>query len=401
MKIKEVLEQTGLTDRAVRLYIANALVSPENQKSYTGRNSYEFSESDVEQLQKIALLRRADFSIEQIKVLQQGGPEAEEMLAEFLTEKREQTERNRKILSALEEYPEDPTVDEVCRRLEEGFREEPLPKEDLRPTRPERIESWVFRIIALAGMGFFGWELVGVYLMYTQNLRFIQFYRDWRHYIGTIYLTVPIILSLILLMCHLRTTRRSPDAKSWRRGWSIFLVVLELSFVVKGFPTGMAGIVFAPPVYSETSDPHDYLILCDEEAHEPELLKLFPAGIPSSGAVPETLWQPPVKYLDTTRYYYFSGDYFDTAFEIYAQWELAPQDIEAECTRVRAAFDGYELKTEQKGSWNLLHISGPTWTHYDYLFFAWNEEKGMVRYVAANTMYELEKSPMFLELDWE
>ena len=73
MKVKDVLERTGLTDRAVRLYIANGLVAPECSRSYTGRNNYEFSEADVEVLKRIALLRKADFSIEQIKALQSGG----------------------------------------------------------------------------------------------------------------------------------------------------------------------------------------------------------------------------------------------------------------------------------------------------------------------------------------
>lgn len=76
MKMKEVLLQTGLTDRAVRLYIENGILAPKNEKSYTGRNSFEFTREDVAVLQRIALLRKADFSIEQIKLLQKGGDEA-------------------------------------------------------------------------------------------------------------------------------------------------------------------------------------------------------------------------------------------------------------------------------------------------------------------------------------
>lgn len=401
MKIKEVLEQTGLTDRAVRLYIANALVSPENQKSYTGRNSYEFSESDVEQLQKIALLRRADFSIEQIRLLQQGGPAAGEMLAEFLTEKREQTERNRKILTALEEYHEDPTVDEVCRRLEEGFREEPLPKEDLRPTWPERIEGWVFRIIALAGMAVNGITLFGMHLVYSAEFRFPKFYTGFSHYWGTIYVVVPILLFGAVLWMYLRT-RLNREVRRKRRIRAIWLVVIEILFRIVFTPWGTAGLMLAPPVYSETQDPKNYMILGDEEAHSADLLKLFPTGIPSSGVDLESLRDPPVEYLDTTRYYYFRGDFIDPSFEIYAQWELPPEKLAAEQTRLYTAFDGYEIETEQRGDWTCLHFDdGQPGRMYDYLFFAWNEEQGLVRYVAAYAMDEFEKGPMFLELDWE
>ena len=62
VKIKEVIANTGLTDRAIRLYIENGLVTPENEKSYNGRNNYNFTQADVECFEKIALLRKADFS---------------------------------------------------------------------------------------------------------------------------------------------------------------------------------------------------------------------------------------------------------------------------------------------------------------------------------------------------
>lgn len=401
MKIKEVIERTGLTDRAVRLYIADGLVTPENQKSYTGRNSYEFSEADVEQLQKIALLRRADFSIEQIRLLQQGGPAAGEMLAEFLREKREQTARNQKILAALEAPPEEPTVDAVCQLLQEGFREEPLPKEDLLPSWPERIEGWCFRIIALAGMGMNGLTLFGMYLVYSAKFRFPKLYTGFSHYWGTTYVVVPILLSLILMALYLRRPRnREERAKRRRRG--ICLVAAEILFVIFFSSWGTAGLMLAPPVYSETEDPKNYMILGDEEAHDSELLKLFPTGIPSSGVVKETTWDPPVEFLDTTKYYYFRGDFIDPSFEIYAQWELSGEDLAAEQARLRTAFDGYELEQEQKGTWKCIHFVNPTpgWS-YDYLFFAWNEEQGLVRYVAAYAMDAFEKGPMFLELDWE
>ena len=42
MKIKEVIEKTGLTDRAVRLYIDEGLTSPSIEESYNGRKSIDF-----------------------------------------------------------------------------------------------------------------------------------------------------------------------------------------------------------------------------------------------------------------------------------------------------------------------------------------------------------------------
>ena len=127
MKIKEVIEQTGLTDRAIRLYISNGLIAPATQHSYTGRNSYDFSEEDVLQLKRIALLRKADFSLEQIGILQLGGEPVKEMLTEYADEKREQLKRNEKILSVLHTIQPDsiPNMETLCEMIRESFETEP------------------------------------------------------------------------------------------------------------------------------------------------------------------------------------------------------------------------------------------------------------------------------------
>ena len=72
MKMKEVLEQTDLTDRAVRLYMENGLVSPSCSENYAGRKNIEFSEEDVDKLNNIATLRKAGFSISEIKLMGSG-----------------------------------------------------------------------------------------------------------------------------------------------------------------------------------------------------------------------------------------------------------------------------------------------------------------------------------------
>lgn len=67
LRIKEVCKKTGLTDKAVRLYINNELIHPNYQEGYNGRRNYDFSEDDVSLLKKIALLRRYNFPIHSIK----------------------------------------------------------------------------------------------------------------------------------------------------------------------------------------------------------------------------------------------------------------------------------------------------------------------------------------------
>ncbi len=67
MRMKEVCEKTRLTDRAVRLYIDSGLVDPKRESSYTGRSAIYFEEADIEKLRVVAVLRKAGFSIADIK----------------------------------------------------------------------------------------------------------------------------------------------------------------------------------------------------------------------------------------------------------------------------------------------------------------------------------------------
>ncbi|MBR2312940.1 MAG: MerR family transcriptional regulator [Clostridia bacterium] len=72
MKIKEVCERCGLTDKTVRYYIGEKLITPFYTENYLGRKSFYFSESDLETLKNIATLRAFGFSIEEIKMLSSG-----------------------------------------------------------------------------------------------------------------------------------------------------------------------------------------------------------------------------------------------------------------------------------------------------------------------------------------
>ena len=67
MKIKAVCAQTGLTDRTIRYYIEQGLIAPAYEENYTGRRTYDFLERDIKQLQDIAVLRKFDFTIEEIR----------------------------------------------------------------------------------------------------------------------------------------------------------------------------------------------------------------------------------------------------------------------------------------------------------------------------------------------
>ena len=66
MKMKEVCAQTGLTERAVRFYVQEKLVVPLAQRR-GGRTWLDFSSADVDRLKAISTLRKAGFTLEEIR----------------------------------------------------------------------------------------------------------------------------------------------------------------------------------------------------------------------------------------------------------------------------------------------------------------------------------------------
>lgn len=68
MKMKEVCAETGLTERAVRLYCAEGLLLPVQTES-RGRTYLDFDEAHIAILRRIAILRDAGFSIEEIRTI--------------------------------------------------------------------------------------------------------------------------------------------------------------------------------------------------------------------------------------------------------------------------------------------------------------------------------------------
>lgn len=46
MKIKQIVELTGLTDRTIRYYIEEGLISPEYAENYFGKRTFSFSEKE-------------------------------------------------------------------------------------------------------------------------------------------------------------------------------------------------------------------------------------------------------------------------------------------------------------------------------------------------------------------
>ena len=65
-KMKDACKMTGLTEKAIRLYMEKQLVEPKVEEG-VHRNAYYFNQEDVERLKDIATLRNAGFGLADIK----------------------------------------------------------------------------------------------------------------------------------------------------------------------------------------------------------------------------------------------------------------------------------------------------------------------------------------------
>ena len=70
MKIKEVMQRTGLSEKTIRYYESCGLIHTITSRS-NGRTYHEFDENSIVELQNILMLRKAEFSIEEILKMQQ------------------------------------------------------------------------------------------------------------------------------------------------------------------------------------------------------------------------------------------------------------------------------------------------------------------------------------------
>ena len=410
MKIKEVISKTGLTDRAIRLYIEYGLVMPENQKSYNGRNHYNFTQEDVDCFEQIAMLRKADFSLEQIKKLKSGGEPAREVLLEYLSAKQESVVMGQRIVEALKDFPEQEavTLESVCAKIKESIENTPLPEADKKPTKGERIEKWLMRSIAIVFLAFWGLFGTGVRLSYREDFVFPKYYKNPVNYIGTAYILIPILASIVVLFLY-RKYALLPEKRKKRR-W-IAGIASAIALLVCIQPIGMASIMLIPPVYSETDNPENYLIMGTYvKMYGDTIYKLFPANIPRSAVAEDSRWYPPDKFPDTTKYYYYFQDVIDPSFHIYAEWILPEDKFAEELNRIHNYYPEGAVQQVQWGEWTCLSFTDASLdfdeakdlTHYYYLIFAYNEKTGGVRYIASYSMdCGREEDPYFLLIEWE
>jgi len=388
VKMKEIMEQTGLTDRAVRLYIANGLVTPADEKSYDGRSKIEFSEADAERLKKIALLRKADFSLAQIKSIISGGEEAQSALREYIAEKSETQESIAAALNALGGI-EDASLETICTRLENGFEEKSMPEEDMKPSKAEKRETLVFKILCTLGILPTLALMAFGFIMNLREYRFFSIDMTWEAFGVALFAFAPAILFMIIGGLYAKP--RFDEAKrKKRRVFCTVTLIIAMITLVGLFPLQVMTFGFTPNISSHTDDPANYLELDGYvKDYLDEIYEVFPTTMPQEAR----------NNTETTRYSYSYQYCIDPWFNIYAEWQLNGSAYEAEKA------DNIEkgTKTAQMGEWVYVFVNEngecPAYGEC-IIIFAYNDSTSTVRYICTYaTNYETDTYD-YSDLNW-
>ncbi|MBQ7860744.1 MAG: MerR family transcriptional regulator [Clostridia bacterium] len=285
MKIKEVSEKTELTERAIRLYIENGLVAPNVNESYSGRRNIEFSEEDVGRLKSISVLRKAGFSIAQIKLMQQEPEKSKEVLREFLDKTTGEIKAYSEIVACLTPLLscEELSADKISQSLEKPVVEEKaLPPEDSEPSDVQKLIRKLFFGVGVVGMIFavlLAIPIVRVEVQYIKAYLYPHYSADsalallW--FFGAVLFPIPLII-------HNRKkalgTRKKEKIKTVI---SALLVALCACCTYFTFAMSFLAGIANPEAYvvSHTTDTKNYMVIDAAEAKD-VLLEFLPEELP-------------------------------------------------------------------------------------------------------------------------
>ena len=102
MKIKEVSQKTGLSKKTIRFYEEEGLIQP-TKTYYNGRAYRDYSEAHIQALNEIATLRRARFSVEEIKTILSTPEEIPALFESYRQRLRTEKDALVQVLSVVDE----------------------------------------------------------------------------------------------------------------------------------------------------------------------------------------------------------------------------------------------------------------------------------------------------------
>lgn len=400
MKIKSVCEVTGLTDRTIRYYIEEKLISPSYTENYLGRKTYNFSEKDIKELNDIAILRKFGFTLDEITSLIGNAETSKEILSNVIGRTTQTVLEGQNKLAVLSQISTEKayTVAELAEELSKSSLQLPQHKEKIRFNPLKTALSFLKTILILAIV----WLPIAVSI-FEVMLCINQF-----HY--PVIEPMMIVLTIVSFWPSMGVLVISKTKWKWKtiaKGILLLFCVLSIPFsFLMSF-----GIVSK----SETTDFRNYRdfdadCLANRNTVFQELFPSWPNYFDNVKQVDGTY---ETVYLDA-HYYYHYTQVFDSIYDIYAEWPLSEDEYVEEVARASTVFTkavenetyNYTFVKMEKGEYNclILYNGGEPFVtateNYSYIIFAHNDKSKRVRYIYCDSLDGLVEQPYYLELEW-
>lgn len=441
MKIKEVIEKTGLTDRAIRLYIDEGLTAPSIEESYSGRKKIEFSETDVERLKNVAILRKAGFSIPDIKSISDNSENAKEIVENLIRQTEENIENETEIVRRLKNisFDEEVTMKTICNSLSETVEEKEVPKEDIKLTPIEKVLKIVTILLSCTLLIHVIKVIYGLSAKIF-NFRYIKPIDDIGTLTSSLLYLGWVVIAILLITVIIKNIGKRFNRKT-KKSWILFIISVA-GILSMWIITIILIFMTITPFCSQTTDPENYLKF-DEVLTELDesstmldgIYKIFPRKIPI-----ETKENHPrsIKYFYE---YTFNWDDCYKTYDVCAEWMLTDTDY-----KVFKKSLSDDSNVVHKGDWTLIYYEGygkvrfdyikgdkkaekcddelkysesknefeiENWdgyvgncrykTQYKFLICAYNDKEQKVRYIASSSdtgFGNRKGGPYYLSLDW-
>ncbi len=398
MKIKAVCEVTKLTDRTIRYYIEEELISPKFTENYMGRRTFDFTEQDVKAIQDIAVLRKYGFSIIEIRKMINNPNEISQITRDLEIRKRENVNEETELLERLNQaiHTENKSITDLAEVLSNLVENKPTPTETISTGRK------IAKIFAILVKGII--VLLPIFLFIIGALSMLLKYRyrtvQWEYILYSVISLVPSFMMLI-------TSRRMKN--KWLKAIILILCVISVPFSFKNSRCVIAD-------YSKTTDTANYLELDRGCWAENSYIfdTLFREANPH---FEKNFYVYDGDTLDITTniasyYYYYHSSLLHSNYDVCVESLIDRKTLDKEIERIRKYFEiEYNFVEVKKGNWNCLVITDKydftnpldelaVYDWYQYYIFAYDEENMRVRYIASEGQDHYEDPPYFMSLEW-
>ncbi len=400
-----VCELTNLTDRTIRYYIEEGLISPNYTENYIGRRTFDFSEDNVNFLKDVAVLRKYGFAVGEIKTMVENPASIPPIIENLKSRKQKLLEEEKLLLEKINNL----TVDDVCNAsrvakvLGETVENKDAPKDEMSPKQRflHRTRNIAKTVIV---------NLPIILFILGANFAFTKVKYPVIQWVNVIIALLMITPSLIIRFVSKSITKKSAK----RLLLSLCVFCSFFTFIFSYFMTSSASI---------TTSFSQYGVFYEDEYHlpiDPDYVDLFRAAPTEFYEKKEDGYY----YLkpDAHYYYCFDNNWNNVYGDIYAEWSVSKETLQNEILRVRELFS-YQSDTEQdetfyvmkKGDWNCIVKNDPPFYpveygdkafepnengDYRYYIFAYNEKELRVRYIAAYGEGYRDGEPYYMILEW-